>query len=105
MTPKELYYDKRAQILIRNLRNRHFGAYYCKTKEEALTKWAKWADKDERNLTMKPERKGKWIRISIDKYTQHAQAWYRCSVCGAEFIGEFNYCGHCGASMRGDNHV
>lgn len=68
-------------------------------------KWAKWADKDERNLTMKPERKGKWIRISIDKYTQHAQAWYRCSVCGAEFIGEFNYCGHCGASMRGDNHV
>ena len=38
MTPKELYTDKRAQILVRNLQNRHFGAYYCKTKEEALVK-------------------------------------------------------------------
>ena len=38
MTPKELYNDKRAQILVRNLQNRHFGAYYCKTKEEALVK-------------------------------------------------------------------
>ena len=38
MTPKELYTDKRAQILVRNLQNRHFGAYYCKTKEEALAK-------------------------------------------------------------------
>ena len=32
------YYDKRAQVLIKNLQNRHFEAYYCKTKEEALEK-------------------------------------------------------------------
>lgn len=32
------YYDKRAQVLIKNLESRHFEAYYCKTKEEALEK-------------------------------------------------------------------
>ncbi|MBO4937897.1 MAG: lactate utilization protein [Oscillospiraceae bacterium] len=35
-TPKELYYEKRAGILIRNLENRHFEACYCANKEEAL---------------------------------------------------------------------
>ncbi len=30
------YYDKRGPILTRNLRSRHFDAYYCSTKEEAL---------------------------------------------------------------------
>ena len=37
-TPKELYYEKRAQILIKNLQSRHFDAHYCATKEEALEK-------------------------------------------------------------------
>ena len=32
------YYEKRAQVLIKNLRSRHFDAYYCATKEEALAK-------------------------------------------------------------------
>jgi L-lactate utilization protein LutB len=32
------YYDKRAQVLIKNLQSRHFDAYYCETKEEALEK-------------------------------------------------------------------
>ena len=35
-TPKQLYYDKRGSILVQNLQSRHFGAYYCSTKEEAL---------------------------------------------------------------------
>ncbi len=30
------YYDKRGAILVKNLKNRHFDAYYCSTKEEAL---------------------------------------------------------------------
>ncbi len=30
------YYDKRGPVLVRNLRSRHFDAYYCSTKEEAL---------------------------------------------------------------------
>lgn len=33
---KKLYYEKRGEILIRNLRARHFDAVYCDTKEEAL---------------------------------------------------------------------
>ncbi len=37
-TPKELYYEKRGNILVKNLRSRHFEAYYCPTKEDALKK-------------------------------------------------------------------
>lgn len=37
-TPKELYYEKRGNILVKNLQSRHFEAYYCATKEEALKK-------------------------------------------------------------------
>ena len=37
-TPKEEYYEKRGQILVKNLQNRHFEAYYCATREEALAK-------------------------------------------------------------------
>ena len=37
-TPKELYYEKRGNILVKNLRSRHFDAYYCANKEEALAK-------------------------------------------------------------------
>ena len=35
---KKLYYEKRAQVLIKNLKNRHFDACYCETKQEALEK-------------------------------------------------------------------
>ncbi len=34
--PKQKYYEKRAQVLVKNLRSRHFDACYCHTKEEAL---------------------------------------------------------------------
>ena len=37
-TPKQLYYAKRADILVKNLKSRHFDAYYCETSEEALAK-------------------------------------------------------------------
>ena len=35
-TPKEKYYEKRGQILVKNLQSRHFEGYYCADKEEAL---------------------------------------------------------------------
>ena len=35
---KKLYYQKRSEHLVRNLKTRHFDAYYCDTKEEALQK-------------------------------------------------------------------
>ena len=35
---KKKYYDKRGAILAKNLQSRHFEAYYCSTKEEALEK-------------------------------------------------------------------
>jgi len=37
-TPKELYYEKRGQVLVKNLKSRHFDAYYCANKEQALEK-------------------------------------------------------------------
>lgn len=38
MEAKELYYKKRADRLVGNLQNRHFDAYYCVNKEDALRK-------------------------------------------------------------------
>jgi hypothetical protein len=35
-SPKNLYYEKRAEILVKNLKSRHFDAVYFATKEEAL---------------------------------------------------------------------
>ena len=37
-SPRELYYAKRGEILVNNLKKRHFDAYYCANKEEALAK-------------------------------------------------------------------
>ena len=36
--PQKLYYEKRGQILVQNLRSRHFEAYDCPTKADALEK-------------------------------------------------------------------
>lgn len=35
---KKLYYEKRGEILVKNLRNRHFDAWYCPDRESALEK-------------------------------------------------------------------
>lgn len=35
---KRKFYDKRGQILVKNLQSRQFDAYYCQTKEQALEK-------------------------------------------------------------------
>lgn len=37
-TPEELYYAKRGEILVKNLKSRHFDAVYCPTRQEALAK-------------------------------------------------------------------
>ena len=36
--PMKHYYDKRGEQLVKNLEKRHFEAYYCENKEEALKK-------------------------------------------------------------------
>ena len=40
--PKQKYYEKRAQILIKNLCSRHFEACYCENRAEALAKALEW---------------------------------------------------------------
>lgn len=35
---EKAYFEKRGQILVKNLQNRHFDAWYCATKEDALAK-------------------------------------------------------------------
>lgn len=37
-TPREMYNEKRGKLLVKNLISRHFDAYYCVNKEEALAK-------------------------------------------------------------------
>ncbi|MCD2491119.1 lactate utilization protein [Lacrimispora sp. NSJ-141] len=37
-TPKELFQEKRGITVVKNLESRHFEAYYCTTREEALQK-------------------------------------------------------------------
>ena len=37
-TPKELFYEKKGQRLVENLKKRHFEAYYCHNAEAALQK-------------------------------------------------------------------
>ena len=39
---KTSYYEKRAQILVKNLRSRHFDACYCPDRETALKKALQW---------------------------------------------------------------
>lgn len=34
----KMYYEKRGKLLVKNLQSRHFEAYYCATKEDALKK-------------------------------------------------------------------
>ena len=36
--PKQKFYNKRGELLVKNLRSRHYEAYYCETKEQALEK-------------------------------------------------------------------
>lgn len=43
---KAKFYEKRAQILLKNLKSRHFDAYYCHNKEEALEKALELIPKD-----------------------------------------------------------
>ena len=38
MEPMKKFYNKRGQVLVKNLQNRHFEAYYCESKEQALEK-------------------------------------------------------------------
>jgi len=46
------------------------------------------------------EKTGRWKRVSIDKYIQHAMAYYKCSECGGQTIGQTEYCPNCGAKME-----
>lgn len=41
-TAKKLYYSKRGELLVKNLKKRHFDAVYCDTKEDALRQALAW---------------------------------------------------------------
>lgn len=41
-TAKKLYYSKRGEVLVKNLKKRHFDAVYCDTKEYALKQAIAW---------------------------------------------------------------
>lgn len=41
-TPKDLYYAKRGDRLVKNLQSRHFEAVYCENREQALAQALAW---------------------------------------------------------------
>jgi len=41
-TAKEMYYEKRGEILVKHLKSRHFDAVYCKNAEDALKAALAW---------------------------------------------------------------
>ncbi len=45
-TPIRKYYEKRGEALVKNLRSRHFDAYYCSSREAALEKALELIPKD-----------------------------------------------------------
>ena len=45
------------------------------------------------------EQTGHWKRISMDRYTTHAQYWYKCDKCGKDNLGNTDWCPNCGAKM------
>ena len=78
-----------------------FGKIFLKTIEDekgsAIYEFVETAVK----MMEKEPKTGHWERISIDKYVQHAMAFYRCSECGAETIGVHNFCPNCGCRIIG----
>ena len=53
----------------------------------------------------RPLKTGHWVRVSIDKYSEHAHYWYKCDLCGKQHIGDTNFCPNCGAKMEVANEV
>lgn len=54
----------------------------------------------ERRMRAKERKKGKWQRVSLEKYTHSSDYVFRCDQCGEVFIGAWNFCANCGADMR-----
>ena len=45
--------------------------------------------------------KGEWVHDPLSSYGVHV--WF-CSQCNGEVIRQTDYCPHCGADMRGEEH-
>ena len=56
---------------------------------------------NDKALSQKPKT-GHWKRISMDKYTTHAQYWYECDKCGEHNLGNTDYCPSCGCRMESE---
>lgn len=90
--PKQLYYDKRGQLLAKNLKGRHFEAFYCATKEDALVKalelipqgasvgWGGSLSAQQIGL-LDAVRKGPFRAIDRDQYTTNEEREQAMRAC------------------------
>lgn len=54
--------------------------------------------------TIEPQRKkGKWRKVSADRYVSSAKYVFVCSECNENVIGDWNFCPNCGADMMEEN--
>ena len=84
---------------VMNMLHNHAFDYATSTKISALLKIMR-GEVDRMPSVQLKQRTGRWRRISMDMYVQHAMCYYECSECGAHVIGEHKYCSDCGAKME-----
>ena len=56
--------------------------------------------------SVQPERKtGQWLKAYGDHEAFGVRPFYRyCSECNESTVWAYNFCPHCGADMRGEDH-
>ena len=59
-----------------------------------------WLLRRDENKEKSEHKTGRWRKVSMDKYVQHATYYYECSECGDQHIGQANYCPNCGCKME-----
>ena len=93
---KKLYYEKRAQVLFKNLKSRHFEAYYCQNGKEALEKalslipdgasigWGGTKSAEEIGL-IRAVKEGQYNPIDRAEYADKEEA-YRKHLCADVYL-------------------
>lgn len=51
------------------------------------------------SLLPSAEKTGRWKRVSMDRYVEHAKYWYECNKCGKKNLGCTEWCPNCGSHM------
>ncbi len=71
---------------------------------EGKTEWETAINMAIKALEQPERKKGKWQRVSADKYRTSVSYLYKCDKCGEVSWFNSKFCSNCGADMREDEH-